>query len=318
VYQFARNHSLTATVDGSAREPSFMQLQPVADSSNLNNIVVGNPNLQNEFTNRFALQYNKFDSKAGSSLFVNFSYDRTSDKIVTNRTDVANSTRRSTTYLNTNGFNGLNGNASFNRPFSNRKYTVGANMAASFDNNISYTNNNLNKGQNWNVRTGANFRLDLQNKIDITLRGDYTTYQTVTRFIDSSQKRSAQSLNLGVNGKTYFGDLTIGYDFSKLMNYGISSSVNSNPTILNVYTEYRFLKGKMMTVRLQGFDLFNNNTSIMRTVTPENITDSRTTRLARYFLLSVNIRLAKFTAGGRMQGGMQGEGRGFNREGRNW
>jgi hypothetical protein len=44
VYNFA--HNLTATADGAAREPGFLQLQPVADSSNLNNIVVGNPNLR--------------------------------------------------------------------------------------------------------------------------------------------------------------------------------------------------------------------------------------------------------------------------------
>ncbi|RYZ24704.1 MAG: hypothetical protein EOO10_20130 [Chitinophagaceae bacterium] len=294
VYNFARSNSLTATLDGAAREPNFFQLQPVADSSNLNNIVVGNPNLRNEFTNTFALRYNKFDSKAGTSLFVNLSYNQTSDKIVSNRFNNLTGTGRTTSYLNTDGFQGYNGNASYTRPFSNRKYTASINMNASYDNNISFTDNQKNHGSNWNLRPGASFRLDLDEVVDLTLRGDYTTYRTTTRYATSTTTTKAQSLNIGLNGKNYFGDLTIGYDYSKLINYGFSSRVNSNPSILNVYAEYRMLKGKMLTLRMQGFDLFNNNTGITRTVNETTITDSRTVRLARYFLFSANIRLAKF------------------------
>jgi hypothetical protein len=293
-----------------------MQLQPVADSSNLNNIVVGNPNLTNEFTNTYALRYNKFDPKVGSSLFINFSYDRTSDKIVSARFNNKFGTGRTTTYQNTDGFYGYNLNGSFNKPFNNRKYVAGASFSGSLDNNISFTDGYKNKGSNWNLRPGAYFRLDLENIVDLTLRGDYTAYQTTTRYATSTNTTKAQTLNYGINGKNYFGDLTIGYDFSRVVNYGFSSSVNSNPSILNVYTEYRFLKGKKMTLRLQGFDLFNRNTGIVRTVNETTISDSRTNRLGRYFLLSANIRLAKFAGGGN-RGGRGGgwQGRGPGREG---
>ncbi|HYO22614.1 MAG TPA: TonB-dependent receptor [Flavisolibacter sp.] len=309
VYNFARNNSLTATVNGSAREPGFMQLQPIADSSNLNNIVVGNPNLKNEFTNRFSLQYNRFDPKAGSSLFLNFSYDKTYDRIVSSRDTLEGGTRRIISYLNTDGFYGYNGNASYTKPFSNRKFSATITMSGNFDNNIFFTNKQKNNGSNWNVRPGANFRLDLDNVIDLSLRGDYTIYHTTTNYSNTTSSVKAQTLNVGVNGKNYFGDLTIGYDLSKLVNYGFSSSVNSNPSILNVYAEYRFMKGKMTTVRLQGFDLFDQNSGISRTVNDLAITDSRVNRLARYFLLSVNIRLAKFAGGVNRGRGGDGGGR---------
>ncbi len=311
VYNFSRSNTLTATIDGTAREPSFNQLQPVADSSNLNNIVIGNPNLGNELTNTFSVRYNKFDPKAGSSLFANFSYDKTDNKIVNSVFYDTTGTRRTTTYRNTDGFYGYNANASFTQPFHNRRYTVGASFFASYDNNISYTDNFRNHGNNWNLRPGVNFRYDLENKADITLRTDYTIYQTSTRYETRSTDTKAQTLNLGVNGKNYFGDLTVGYDYAKLLNYGFGGGVASNPSILNVYTEYRFLKGKMMTVRLQGFDLLNESTGITRTVNGNTITDSRTNRLGRYFLLSVNMRLSKFAgmrAGGNRQRGEGGQG----------
>lgn len=294
VYNFARNHTLTAAVDGSSREPGFLQLQPVSDSSNLNNIVVGNPNIVNEFTNRYSLRYNKFNSKEGSSLFINISHDRTDDKIVSSRYNSPSGTGRTTSYENTDGFYGYDGNASFTKPFSNRKYVAGVSFAASFDNNISFTDGQKNKGSNWNLRPGASFRVDLDDHVDVTFRANYTAYQTTTRYQTSTRTTKAQTLNYGVNGKNYFGDLTLGYDFYRLVNYGFSGNVASNPSILNLFMEYRFLKGKKLTLRLQGFDLFNRNTGIVRTVNETTITDSRTNRLGRYFLLTANMRLSKF------------------------
>lgn len=298
VYNFSRSHSLTATYGGNSREPDFMQLQPVADSSNLNNIVIGNPNLQAELNNRFGLQYNKFDSKSGNTMFVNLGFDQTQNKIVTSRVNNPSGTGRTTSYLNTDGFYNLNGNGSFSHPFSERKFTAEVNVDANYNNNISYTDNQRSKGSNWNLRPGARFRVDITELMDISLNGSYTLYQTTTRYTDYTNTTRAKTLNLGINGRNYFfKDLTIGYDLSKVYNYGFSKSVNANPVILNVFTEYRFLRSKNATIRLQGFDLFNQNTGIARTINETTITESRSNRLARYFLLSLNVRMRKFKGG---------------------
>lgn len=298
VYNFARSHNLTVTYGGNSREPDFMQLQPVSDSSNLNNIIVGNPNLQAELTSRLSVQYNKFDNKTGRSLFTNISFDKTDNKIVNNRLNNDSGTGRTTTYLNTDGFYSINANASITRPFSNRKFSATVRINGSYNNNISYTDNERNRGQNWNIRPAASFRLDLDNKVDASVNVSYTIYQTTTRYIDFTNKTKARTLNIGIDGKNYFfKDLTIGYDFSKTINYNFSSNVNSNPVILSLYAEYRFLKNNRATVRLQGFDLFNQNTGISRTIYETTITDSRNNRLARYYLLSFNFRLQKFSGG---------------------
>jgi hypothetical protein len=291
-----------------------MQLQPVSDSSNLNNIVIGNPNLQAELTRRLSLQYNKFDNKSGRSLFTNLSFDQTDNKIVSSRTNNLSGTGRTTGYLNTNGFYSLNANGSFTQPFSNRKFSATISINGSYDNNVSYTDNNRNKGQNWNIRPAGRFRLDLEDIIDLSLDVNYTIYQTTTRYAAFTNTTKARTLNLGISGKNYFfKDLTLGYDFSKNINYGFSSSVSTNPVILSLYTEYRFLKNKRATVKLQGFDLFNQNTGISRSVNETTITDSRSNRLARYFLFSMTYRMQKFK--GSM---MRGQGQGERRQSRNF
>jgi hypothetical protein len=302
VYNFSRSNTLTATYGGQARQPGFMQLQPVADSSNLNNIVIGNPDLEAEQNNRFTLQYNKFDSKSGNSLFANLSFDQTSNKIVSNRFNSPNGTGRTTTYLNADGFYMLSGNASCTRPFNKRKYTTGVSVNGQYNNNISFTDNLRNRGNNWSVRPSANFRVDLENIIDASLNVSYSVSQTTTRYTAFTNVTKARTLNLGLNGRNYFfKDFTLGYDVTQVFNYGFSRNVNSNPIVVNVYTEYRFLKNKIATVRLQGFDLFNQNTGISRDVSETTIIESRSLRLARYFLLSLNIRLQKFTGGNNRQ-----------------
>ncbi|MNT03351.1 hypothetical protein D3C72_1378800 [compost metagenome] len=47
-------------------------------------------------------------------------------------------------------------------------------------------------------------------------------------------------------------------------------------------------------LRFQGFDLMNQNTGISRAVVGNDILDVRNNRLARYFMLSLNIRLQKY------------------------
>ena len=65
----------------------------------------------------------------------------------------------------------------------------------------------------------------------------------------------------------------------------------------------------MATIRLQGYDLFNQNTGISRTVNETTITDSRNNRLARYFLVTFNLRLQKFSGTGGFQRGQNRQNR---------
>ena len=311
VYNFERSNNLTVTYGGASREPNFMQLQPITDSTNIRNIVIGNPNLQQEFTNRLSIQYNKVGILTGNSLFANLSYDQTQDKIVTARFNDTSGTSRTTTYLNTDGFYGFNGNVAFTKPFANRKFTATISTSGSFDNNISFTDNFKNNGRNWVIRPAVRFRLDLENIVDLDLNSSYNYNKTVTRYVDTTSETEAKTLTLGLNGKNYFfKNWTLGYDLTKLINTGFLNTRNSNPTLLNMYFERRFLKNNKATVRFQGFDLFNQNTGISREVNGTTITDVQNNRLGRYFLLTLNIRLQKF-AGRTFQrpGGERGEGR---------
>lgn len=86
--------------------------------------------------------------------------------------------------------------------------------------------------------------------------------------------------------------------------------MKANPTLLSSYVEYQFLNKHIASLRFQAFDIFDENKGITRTAVGNQIIDTRTNRLGRYFMLSFAIRLQKFT-GSRPQGGRNGGGRGF-------
>lgn len=328
-YNFARSHSIAITYGGSSREPSFTQLQPVADSSNKRNIVIGNPDLNAEFTNRLSIQYNKVGILTGESFFSNFSFDQTRNKIVNSVVYAPRGTGRTTSYINTNGFYGLDGNISFTKPFNNKKFSPTISLSGNYDNNLSFRNNQKINGQNWVITPGARFRIDFTDIIDVDLNGSYSINRTLSKYTaDSSSSTEVRTLNFGINGKNYFfKDWTFGYDLTKTIYTGFISTNNVNPTLLNLYLEYRFLKKNAGTLRIQGFDLFNQNTGISRTVNGTTVTDAQNQRLGRYYLLSFNLRLQKFVGrqpmrqpGERKNDGLrrgQRNGDGFGGGGRN-
>jgi hypothetical protein len=323
VYNFAKNHTFTVNYSGTSGQPSFSQLQLQPDYSNPQNEIFGNPNLKPSFTNSIGIRYNEFDIKSGNSMFTNLSFSTVQNQIVTNTQPVDNTqteipsargTIQETHYLNTNGYYAANGNYSFSKPFVNRKYTVSINGSASYNNNISYIEDQRNLGKNWVFSQGAKLRVDLDSIMDSEISANYSVNNT-TYSLPSSISTNARTWTIGLNGRNYFWyNLILGYDLTQTINNGFSSTVKANPTLLSTYAEYQFLKKHIASLRFQAFDLFDENKGITRSVSGSQIIDTRTNRLGRYFMLSFTMRLQKFS-GSQSQKGRGGRNSGFRNGG---
>ncbi|WP_256009239.1 outer membrane beta-barrel family protein [Desertivirga xinjiangensis] len=292
-YKFSKKHSIVARYYGRNNQPGFSQLQPITDNSNLQNTITGNPDLKPEFIHNFGVEYRQSDWGTGYTMFTNLVLSQTQNKIVSSRVILPESLRQQTSYINANGFYNAKASYTFSKPFAERKLTLSYSGSADYSNNIAYTNNERNVGKNMVISQGLKFRFDLEDIIDTELNTSYA--HTNTSY--SSASFSDRKLNryfIGLSGRNYFfKDLTLGYDLSQTINKGYNSD-NANPTLLSLYLEHRFLKGNKGTIRLQAFDLFNQNTGISRDVFDNEIIDRQNNRLARYFLLSFNFRMQKF------------------------
>jgi hypothetical protein len=294
-YRFSSSQTLTVNYNGVYREPEFQKLQPIVDSTNPSNILIGNPALRPEFTNRLSLSFNSSDKESGRALFSNLSYDKTLNKIINSVYNDKRSTSSTTTYVNDDGFHRVSGNATITQPFSDRRFIVSVGVLGSFDNNISYTDNQRNNGQSWTIQPNARMQLALPDVLDVELNASYGLNRTEAVYAVQRVSTNTRAFMFGISGRSFFfKDLTLGYDYSKAINLGFGGATNFNPDILNLYLEYRFLSRKSATIRLQGFDLLSQNTRIGRTVSGTTITDSKTNGLQRYFLLTFGWRLNRF------------------------
>ena len=294
VYRFTKQQALHVNYWGRNNQPSFLQLQPITDNSNLQNTLTGNPNLKPEFVHTINAKYNQSDWNMGHILSANLNYNKTEDKIVTTKVLVPNTVNQVTSYINTDGFYSLRGDYSYGKPFAERKYTLTYSGSAYLNNNVAFINMEKNIAKNYMIRQELEFQIDIKEVVDFRLETSYAINKTEysqTTFSD----RQTNTLRFQLRGRNYFfKDLTLGYDFRKSINSGFDNGIVKNPAILRLYTEYRFLKGNSGSLRFEGNDLLNQETGISRDVFDNIIVDRQVNRLGRYFLLTFTLRLNKF------------------------
>jgi len=329
VYNFSRSKNLAINYNGSSSSPSYAQLNPVLDRSNALYPVEGNPFLLPQFTNNFSIRYNNFSFTTGDVLFTRLSYTSIQNDVVTNT--ITYPTRVSNTiltkYLNANGYYNITGLVTYAKPWDNRKFTVTLNGTVNYTNNVGYLTN-VDTSGNYNTQKNiaknlvftpeVRFRVDITDHIDAQVLTNYAINKTDNSVQNSSLLNGSSNVrtwNTGITGKNYFGDWTFSYDFSHATNYGYDPNLHvTNPNILNLYLERRFLKDHRGTIRISAFDLFNQNTGFTSTTSASSITESHVNRLARYYLATFTLRLQKFAGKAPDQGpGM----RNFRRDGGN-
>lgn len=310
-YIFSNSKRLSFTYNGRPNEPGYSQLQPVRDISNPQFPVVGNPELAAEFSHNLNLRYNNFDLASGSSLFGMLMATFTNDKVVSNRMqsmDPVNGLVQETSYLNANGYYTARGFYNYSKPFLKRKYVISINGSANFNNNISFANNEENIAKNWVLSQGLNIKITPNEWLDVTPGVRYS-YNTTQNSLSNRNNSNINTWSFDINSRVYFvPTLLWGFDLSKMSNTGYAQSVDANPLIINTYIEKQFLSDNRGTIRLQAYDLLNQQVNISRSITENSQIDSRTNRLARYFMLTLSYKFQKFAGGSTAPTNQQGPG----------
>lgn len=304
-YNFSRSRSFSVNYNGSTNQPSFTQLQPVTDSSNPQFITVGNPELRPEFTNTLNLRYNNFDFISGNVFFGNIVASFTNDKIVNNVFQKGPGTQE-TQYLNSNGFFTLGAFYAISRPYQNRKYvfTLGGNVT--YNNNVSFIADEQNKGKNLIVGQRLAFDYKLKQWLESNLSFNFSINNNEYS-LRKQLNATTKAYTISHNSRVFFPkSFILSYDMEKVINDGFAGNVNTNPFIINAALEKQFSKKKNLSLKLQALDMLNENIGISRSVTGNTVTDTRTNRLGRYYMLSAIVRLNKFVGQAPQQNRMMG------------
>jgi hypothetical protein len=311
-YLWSRQHRVSLNYSGNANEPSFDQIQPVRDVSNPQNPVIGNPNLEATFTHTIRADYNNYIANSKLNYSLNFNANFTENAVIRNNTLINDPSYiprageraqqiTETRFENADGVYRLNGNYSISKQLNNRKYNLTFAGRVTYDNGVSIYRGvrNLSKNVTFFERFGP--RINPTEWFEINPNVSYNhTKQMNTVFSDNE----VNTLALNVDGRIYLWQTNLfGYSASKNFISGISSNVNNNPLVVNMYYEKELFdrRGK---IGVQVFDVFNQNNYINRDQSTDGgYTDTKSNALSRYFMVRLSMRLQKWSGARGRNGG---------------
>lgn len=296
-YKFSNDFDWQLNYLGNNNQPSFMQIMPMIDNSNSRFIIVGNPELKAEFIHKLSTTFRKVIPSRSQYFESNFAYNFTSNKIVSAKRALQNSTIQETTYLNASGYYEIRGYYVFNTPlFNNDDLQLDLNGNLDYFNNISYINEQKNRTKQVLFSQNTQLRYNWSNYFESVLNANYMLNNAFYQYPYSSSI-TANTYIFSLGSKGYLSDhITMGLEMSQKYYDGFNQEImDVNPTIINAYLEFTFLKNKLALFRIQGFDLLDENKTmgIYNEYIGNDIYESRSNRLGRYFMLTLNLRLQK-------------------------
>ena len=302
---------------GNSRQPSISDLLDIYDDSDPLNIRTGNPGLKPSFTQNFRLNYNDYFQKHQQSIMTFINFSTTSNSVSSKMTYNPETGGYITRPENING--NWNGSLGF-------MFNTALDSAAYFNVN-TFTNLSYNHNVGFVSLLGQESQKSATNSLGISerLAGSYRNDWLEIELNGSiNYQRSRNDLQPNNDLDTYtfsYGGMvgvTAPWGTSITTNLGMQSrrgysdaSMNTNELIWNAQISQSFLTGKALTVSLQLYDILHQQSTISRTLTAMQRSDTEYNAITSYGMLHVVYRLNLFGGnGGFGFGGMGRGGRG--------
>jgi hypothetical protein len=280
------------------RPPQPYQLQPVVDNTNPLYVRLGNPNLKYATTHRVNMNFTYYNAKKQTSIYANGTITTTANNISTSNIYDRITGRQISQPINVNGVRNANGNINFNKPFKIFKHKLSWNNNAKFNTgrNVSEINmeRNINNTLGGNISTGLNFEVD--DKFQVELKSN-VSIQTTKYSLQPNLNNTYYTFGSDYNIEIDLGRLTeirINGNFSK--NTGRTAGFNRNIHMINGDVTQYFSQKKLWWLKFKVYDLLKQNLNVFRYSGENYIEDIQSNVLTRFFLLSINFKLAKFKA----------------------
>lgn len=286
-----RNRFANLNYSVTVNEPSVRNLQPIIDNSNPLFIKVGNPSLipqtshtiSGGFNTSNTIKFTNFQANVSLTYYLN-------QFISTQNVDSMLVTTSQT--INYSGGNNANAFLNYSFPIVKNAFTVGMNYNHRLGNSFAFVNDIRNRTFTQSYSPGLRlsvtpldfFALYLNANVNIAdTRYDINTSQNQ---VVINQTYSAE-LNARLGWKMYLNS-RFNYNRYENSRFGFSQNV----PIWNISIYKIFMKNNRGELRLSVYDLFNRNLNVQQTANANLVSETRTSSLSRYFILSFtyNIR----------------------------
>lgn len=288
-YDFSKTSNISLHYNVALRVPELSQLQVIPDYRDSLNIYLGNPGLMGEKRHNVYLYIMLADKKAKSSFSININANLVQDKVVNDITITAS--KRVSKPVNANGYYSTGISMNYNSKLN--KY-ISYSLAASGNqsSNITITNGvqQLIPNTTWGLAARISFNNIDWYEGDITYNIRNNRLTTISGITNDLQTHTVAATGTFILPLQF----RIIYFINYIHNEGLTASYNPDFMLFNGTIEKSFNKPKGVTLRAQGFDVFNNYPNVQRTFGDNYYEDRQANRLGRFFIFSLVYKFTYF------------------------
>lgn len=296
----------------SANQPSVTQLQDVVDrASNSPNVVIGNPNLNQQITNLLSTRYT-FTNPEKGTLFVANIFVQNAQNYIANDLYIPqkkdsilsdgkplNVGQQLSRPINLNGYLSLRSFFTFAIPLKFIKTQLNFNGGISYNKIPGITNEQENMSNTITYTSGIVLASNISQYVDFTI--SYTpnwnsvkNSNPISGNSNTNYFSHTASVNLNLLSKSGWFYQT---DLTNQLTAGYSQGFNQDYFLWNMSAGKKFLKNQKGELKLSVFDVLKQNQSITRNVTGNAIQDVQNVVLQRFFMLTFTYNLKTFGQG---------------------
>ncbi len=328
-YRFNNTTNLDINYRSSSSQPSMTNLLEVIDDSNPLYISMGNAGLKPSWNHNMNIDFRTYNTETQRGIFAGLRGGMTQNSITNKSIYDVETGRNFSRPENINGNWNANGYFGFNTALGEEKlWNISTNSNASYRTSVGYISTRTGGiGEAPSGAAALDFYRDVFAKSESTksttntlnlgerLRFGYrTTYWDFGVFGNVNYQKSKSDVQDRANLETwnfdYGADLNINSDFGLRFSTDVrinsrrgysSAEMNTNEVLWNAQISHSFLKGKAATISLQFYDILREQSSISRSISAYQRTDSWTYGIHSYcmvhFIYKLNIFGGKKTEG---------------------
>jgi len=285
-YMFGPQKRLGMNYNGNTRQPTLDQLQPIRENTDPLNIVIGNPDLKQEFRHSFNLNYNDYKILKNRNLYVGINYSFV-DNAISSKSNVDTLGKRITQFVNVDGNYMLNGYTGYWKQIKKWNLNVGMNMNFNVSRNSNFVNGRENVNDNKGASVGLNINHDKEKKYSFSVnpRFGYTTSQSsIRKDIKTKYWNSDNEIETTIE-LPWKMQFNTNADISLREKTPVFAD-NNNVIKWNAWLAKKFWKSNGGEIRFSVFDILDQNIGLRRTANSNFISENRYDTFRRYWLLS--------------------------------
>ena len=277
--------------------PMLDQIAPLADSSALYSIKIGNSEIKDQLTRQLSFSFGYEAQKRNKDniiILANINAGIVENKIAESIIFDA-SGRQTLSFVNVDGYRFLNGNSSLRRPV---KLSGNQNLQFEWSTNFqisrspNYTNSIFNISKNSYWSQNLNIYYSYKNSLILNARLEYSDYKSTqsNNGFEFRNEMLKSSFNSSYNFNKSF-TITNNVEYRNNQN---NISNQPNFTIWNVNVSKRFLKGNNLELKASALDLLRQNKGVIAYGNNSSFTSGSVNVLNNYYLITMSYFPRKF------------------------